>query len=161
MLPKAKLCETVSSLTSTSVAWQVSSRPTWQQPVWRDARSCSSCGRSLLAPFKKVTALAVSCCCVSGVATESIGRRCVRSTWRKEVVASAQKIKAKAHLPWGNMAARQRGSRVSGMHGAPPGRRRTISMQHLSDVVFGRSLSHEASKKRKQLLSCLPRLRTA
>ena len=92
----------VLSRTSTSVAWRAFSRPTWQQPASLDVTSCWSCGHSLQAPFKKVTALAASYCCESGVGTTSIGRRCEQSIWRKDCVATAVKTKAKAHLPWGN-----------------------------------------------------------
>ena len=99
---KAKLCGTVSLRTSTSVATPALSQPTWQQPASLDVISCWSCGRSLRAPFKKATALAVTCCCASGVATESIGNRCMRSTLRKELVANAQQTKVKLHSRWGN-----------------------------------------------------------
>ncbi len=46
--------------------------------------------------------MAASCCCESGVATKSIGRRCAPSISRKHCVANAAKTRAKPHLPWGS-----------------------------------------------------------
>ena len=57
------------------------------------------------------------------------------------------------------MAARRRGSRVPGVHSTPPRRRRAISMQRMSVLVFRRRFSNKASAKHKLILPCMHRVR--